>query len=571
MILFALLMTAACSNVPEQGTDTGSPDQTGEPAESEDGTTSESSDPGPEPVPEISHVIIIGVDGGGAFFEEADTPNLDRIMEKGSVTYGCITSKPTISAQCWGSMLHGVTPVYHSLTNGIVESVPFPEDSPYPSVFKVIRENIPDAELASFCDWNPINIGIIEEGIGVKKDTGNDAELTDKICEYLENNDPTLMFVQFDEVDSAGHSSGYGGERHLQQLNITDGYIQRIYETLEKRGLIESTLFIVSADHGGTPNSSGGSHGGWTDAERYIMFAAAGPGIEAGETGEMEVRDIASIVLYALGLADKQPETWTSRVPSHVFEGVEAGERPICPFDFEHRTHESSPTPGIEESAAALLGTDRVRAYLPFDGNVVDATGKNETSANGKLYYVEGYFGEAIQFDDGYVSLPDQAFGDGSFSVAFWIKTDGMVSEPSIMSNKDRSNGQNSGFVLCLTENSEVKFDMCYRGLRTSVSWPMPSDYPNGWVYVVLVMDRELKEMRISYDFGEFIPAKITGIMGTKSIDGMPVLNIGQDGTGENGSPLPAVLDEILIVDGILTDSDIDVLRTLYIGEESGS
>ncbi|MBP5622488.1 MAG: alkaline phosphatase family protein, partial [Thermoguttaceae bacterium] len=80
----------------------------------------------------ISHVVVIGVDGGGAFFKQADTPNLDRIFENGAVSYEVITSKPTISAQCWGSMLHGVTPEFHGLTNGIVSSTPFPTDSIFP-------------------------------------------------------------------------------------------------------------------------------------------------------------------------------------------------------------------------------------------------------------------------------------------------------------------------------------------------------------------------------------------------------------------------------------------------------
>ena len=568
MVLVLLLMSACGTANGPSAVDT-STDLTEGPSDSDDVSGTASS--GDEPAPErsISHVIIVGVDGGGAYFRDAETPNLDRIMENGTVTYDCLTSKPTISAQCWGSMLHGVTPAYHGLSNGIVEETAYPSDSPYPSVFRVISENMPDAVMASFCNWDPINIGIIEDGLGITKDTAGDAELTDKICGYLEENEPTLLFIQYDEVDGAGHSQGYGSDHHLDQIRITDGYIQRIYETLEKRGLLDSTLLIVTADHGG----NGRSHGGWSITERYVMFAAAGPGVEAGETGEMEVRDIASIVLYALGLEDKQPETWTSRVPSHVFEGVEAGERPVCPFnyDIEHRTHESSPTPAYEDSAASLLGNDRVLAYLPLDGNVDDATGRNETTGNGKLYYVEGYFGGAVQFDDGYVSLPDQAFGANSYSAAFWMKTDGVASEPSIFSNKDRSDGQNNGFVFSLDDDGELNFDMCYSGMRSSISWPLPSDYPNGWVYVVFVMDREAKEVRISYDFGEFVSYKIPGILGTKSFDALPVFNIGQDGTGEHDASLSAVLDEILIVDGILTDSDIETLRTLYTGEGTES
>ena len=52
-----------------------------------------------------SHVIVIGVDGAGSWVREADTPCFDKIFEKGAVTYNALSSKPTISAECWGSML----------------------------------------------------------------------------------------------------------------------------------------------------------------------------------------------------------------------------------------------------------------------------------------------------------------------------------------------------------------------------------------------------------------------------------------------------------------------------------
>ena len=65
-------------------------------------------------------VVIIGVDGGGAYFKYADTPNLDRIFENGAVTYTALVSYPSVSAQGWGSILHGVTPDLHRLTNSVV-------------------------------------------------------------------------------------------------------------------------------------------------------------------------------------------------------------------------------------------------------------------------------------------------------------------------------------------------------------------------------------------------------------------------------------------------------------------
>ena len=86
--------------------------------------------------------------------------------------------------------------------------------------------------------------------------------------------------------------------------------------------MLEDTLFVVIADHGGTNDENcKGSHGGWTDEEKYVTFAATGRGINKTEIEEMNIRDLAAIVLYAMGI--KAPEFdengWTSQIPEGLF------------------------------------------------------------------------------------------------------------------------------------------------------------------------------------------------------------------------------------------------------------
>ena len=511
----------------------------------------------------ISHVILIGVDGGGAFFRDADTPNLDKIFADGAVTYACLCENPTISAENWGAMLHGVKREIHGITNGLAYSTPYPTDSPYPSVFRVIRENMPEAKLASICSWNPINIGVVENGIGVFKDKvpDDDSAVTDKVCAYLEKNQQTLLYVHYNEVDGAGHGFGYGGKEHLEQLHATDGYIRKIYEAAKKNGMLESTLFIVTADHGGR----GKTHGGWTDEEKYVMFAATGPNVEKGEVGEIENRDMAAIILYALGLGDKQPETWTSRVPSGLFKGVVAKERPVhrVKYAYEHREHASSPTPKVGSDAVSILGKERVRLYLPFDGDAKDATGKSAAKERGKLSFVDGYFGQGAQFEDGYVTLSNCQPGKNSFSLAFWMKTDGVSSDPVILTNKDWSGGSRLGFVVALRAR-DIKFNYGDGKNRMDADGTLPNDYYGGWVYVVVVVDREAGEVKISYDFNRFEIFQIKEEFLNVSFDSFPELAIGQDATGKYKDKLDAVLDEFLLIDGVMTNSDVSKLKTLY-------
>jgi len=271
-----------------------------------------------------AHVIVVGIDGAGAFIKNAVTPNFDRIFTNGAITYGALASNPSISAECWGSMLLGVGPEVHNLTNGIVSSTPYPVDSPFPSLFRRIREVYPDAELGSYCNWNPITYGIVENNIGVSHDTADDEKLTPIICDYIRSQKPDFLFVQFDSVDGAGHKYGYGTPEHLRRIGEVDVLVNDIYSAAEDAGIVDDTLFIVIADHGGTNpgDGSGGGHGGWTDGEKYVTFAATGRGVNKTEIKEMNIRDLAATVLYALGVdaPDFDEAGWTSQIPEGIFD-----------------------------------------------------------------------------------------------------------------------------------------------------------------------------------------------------------------------------------------------------------
>lgn len=231
------------------------------------------------------HVIVIGVDGAGAFFKEAHTPCFDKIFARGAVTYRALASRPTISAECWGSMLLGVGPEVHGLTNKIVGETPYPADAPFPSLFRRIREAMPDATLASFSHWKSVNIGIVEDGLNVRKENAADTELAPRIGDYIRAHRPTFLFTQWDSVDGVGHKNGYGTPAHLARIEEIDGMIGQVYDAVCESGMAEETLFIVIADHGGTPLIDGhGRHGGWSDAEKYVTFAAAGGSVSAGRS-----------------------------------------------------------------------------------------------------------------------------------------------------------------------------------------------------------------------------------------------------------------------------------------------
>ncbi|MDR0271528.1 alkaline phosphatase family protein [Paenibacillus sp.] len=268
----------------------------------------------------IQRVFILGMDGAGNFIQHTPTPNIDAFLKNGAVTYHAQAQSPTISAECWGSIMHGVVPEKHQLNNNVAASGTFPADSPYPSILRLAREAWPEAKLAAFSTWTPINSGIIEEEIGIHKESFPEPELVSAIESYLENNsDVKLLFMQLDEPDHSGHKYGYGPDspEYLEAITRMDELFGRVLRSIEKNGMLEDSLVILLTDHGG----GGGDrydHGSDHPMDKNVFWGCVGPGVAPGTVlPEMFIVDTAAIAAYALGL--QQPDTWDAKVPASLF------------------------------------------------------------------------------------------------------------------------------------------------------------------------------------------------------------------------------------------------------------
>ena len=512
------------------------------------------------------HVVIVGVDGAGAFFKDTPTPRCDEIFDGGATTLRCLVGLPTYSAQGWGSILHGVLPEYHGMTNDITEDkdISYPVKSPFPSIFRVAREAHPEAKLASFVSWFAINNGIIEHNLGVEMGETKDVdpEIARMAVHYLADNAPMLLFVHFGSPDVVGEKQGFGTEAQLKAISDLDTYIGWIYDQLKLKNLLDDTLFIVTADHGG----KGKTHGGNSDEEKYVFLGIAGKTVADGTIVDAESRDVAAIAAYALGL--DCPETWTGHVPAGVFQDVtEVGERKPGEFPgAKYRNHATEPTPDLSTVQALLTGHN-VKAYFPFDGNINDAWGNVQTTSSGTLQYYDAYFGKGVALNNGYVTLKNVSVGTDSFSAAFWLKAtlpSPKAADPGLISNKDWEEGVNKGFILSLRGSSDIKFNVGDGNKnRMDFTRPLPSDFKQGWMHVILTVDRLGRKVRIYYDFIDGDEADIPVALSTISFDSL-AFNVGQDGTGALAYKLPAQIDELIITTDVLDDDDIAALKEHY-------
>ena len=240
------------------------------------------------------HVFIIGVDGAGAAFSKVDSPCFDAIFGNFACRHDAKTEYVTISAQNWGSILTGLSYDTHGFTNSSIGAAERGSDSGNHTIFYYLRQAAPEAKMASFVNWNPINYGLIENDLGVEKYHSNtDPLVTASIEDYFSaGNAPALTFVQLDSVDHAAHAYGGFSEEYYAAVREADALIGRIYNAAAAQGLMENGLFMVVADHVETANG----HGGQTPEESAAVLAVIGKNVcNTSFDASVRNRDAAAI------------------------------------------------------------------------------------------------------------------------------------------------------------------------------------------------------------------------------------------------------------------------------------
>lgn len=512
------------------------------------------------------YCAVIGIDGMGSFNRLANTPNLDRIFENGAVTYDALSMNPTISAENWGAMLLGSTPLVHGLTNGYISTYEY-SNKELPSVFTRLRRAFPDAYLTSVVNWNPINHGIVEHDVDADLATAeNDDDLTPMIVERVARK-PKFLFVQFDDVDGAGHSLTYGSPEYLKAVEHADSLVGQIFDAYEKAGILDRTLFVVTADHGGIRRG----HGTFTETERKIFLGVRGPGVVKSQIGYARTKDIAAIVLYSLGvdLPEYDADGFSSQVPVGIFPWEYAKYRrehttPVIP--------ENKPTPAIDadDGLFSYFGKDKVKFAMFFDDRICDETGGCAfEEINHIKYYSNGVRGACGEFGvTGYAVAKNGAdVGSGSFSVAVWLKLDDSLAEGAVIcSSKDWwwQNRKETGFAVVLTNNA-TNFSVSNGTDNVEVITPVPGELTDGWVHLTAVYDKENKQIRIYHDF-RFIRAVSLGENMIADIKTEKFV-VGNDaGHQHNDKTWPCIfrMDDLLIFDGAFDENDVKKLEEYY-------
>ncbi|SHI56681.1 Type I phosphodiesterase / nucleotide pyrophosphatase [Arenibacter nanhaiticus] len=265
--------------------------------------------------PMAKHVILVGADGLGAYaFEKAEIPNLRKMMSEGVYSLKARAVLPSSSAVNWASMIMGSGPELHGFTEWGSKTPELPsavlgKSGLYPTIFSVIDQQMPEAKMGVSYSWSGIRYLFEKNLVDLNSKGETEEETMQKGIDFIIEEKPAFTFIHLDEPDHTGHAIGHDTPEYYSAVARVDKLVGNLIEALEKENLLQETIIIFTADHGGINTG----HGGKTLAETQIPWIAYGKKILGkGELKNTIVTyDTATTIAYLLGL--KVPESWRGK------------------------------------------------------------------------------------------------------------------------------------------------------------------------------------------------------------------------------------------------------------------
>ena len=277
--------------------------------------------------PIANHVVLIGLDGWASYdFEKAhDVPNLRNLMEGGTFTMHKRSVIPSSSAINWASMFMGVGPEMHGYTTWgsktpEVPSITTNKNGIFPTIFSVIREQLPKAETGCTFEWDGIKYVIDTMSIShvcyFKDGWKHVEENCDSIVNYIHDKKPVFFAPCFDGIDGIGHEKGWYTEDYYDYLARIDQCVGRIIQALKDAGIFDDTIIIITGDHGGHDRGHGTLD--IRDMESPLVIYGKNARANNEMDGVFVQYDIAATIAYILGL--DIPEAWRGKPVKQAFE-----------------------------------------------------------------------------------------------------------------------------------------------------------------------------------------------------------------------------------------------------------
>ena len=281
------------------------------------------------------HVFIVSFDGGKpAVIHESRMPTLDRLVATGACTWEAQTIFPSLTLPSHTSMLTGVQPAKHNIIwnsykpeAGVVK---------VPTIFALAKaagcttamfvgkekfKHLLQPGTIDDFSYNLKNAGSVTKTmVGSSKSAKEGTILAKYVvadaAAYLLDKKPNLCFVHMNDTDDAGHKYGWGSPEQIKAFGDLDVALDKLIKAIRQAGLADSSVLIISADHGGHDKT----HGANIPADMTIPWIAWGKGVKQHFTITAPVMtcDTAATALWLLDVP--RPADFDGKPVTSAFE-----------------------------------------------------------------------------------------------------------------------------------------------------------------------------------------------------------------------------------------------------------
>lgn len=196
---------------------------------------------------DIKHVFIISFDQGVPWvIQKADMPVFQEMAKNGAHTWEAFTIVPSITLPSHTSMLTGVGIQKHQVTwndldptKGLVK---------VPTIFSIAKEK--GLVTAMYVGKEKFKHLELPHSLDAFVVAPGDTAVAEAFAKDFERLKPNVCFIHFPDPDSTGHKFGVDSPEQLKAFANADAALQIVRSAVQKAGLEDSSVFILTADHG---------------------------------------------------------------------------------------------------------------------------------------------------------------------------------------------------------------------------------------------------------------------------------------------------------------------------------
>ena len=212
-----------------------------------------------------------------------------------------VNVKPSTSMPNWSALFSGTAPENQNVY-------------PFPSIFTLAKNSEEESKSVIFHEWEELQSIFPAEMIETRI-ICSDIESALLIADYIAEEKPFFTAVVMNEPDSIGHKKRWGSAAYYARLAELDSLIGIMVQATKNAGIYDSTVFVLSSDHGGVF----WGHGFNSSRQRRIPLIIYGSGIKEGYAipAKHSICDIAPTMAAILGL--EIPSEWTGQPIQGIF------------------------------------------------------------------------------------------------------------------------------------------------------------------------------------------------------------------------------------------------------------